>query len=44
MKLLPAVLPTMEIPMESLYQCRRGLLQRGWRRIEISISGYAAPE
>ena len=28
----------MEIPLGSLYQCRRGLLRRGWRRIEISVN------
>ena len=38
-KWLPAVLLIMEIPLGSLYQSRRGLLQRGWRRIEITISG-----
>jgi hypothetical protein len=27
---LPEVLPIMEILLESLYQCQRGLLQRGW--------------
>jgi hypothetical protein len=25
----------MEIPLGSLYQCRRGLFGRGWRWIEI---------
>ena len=38
-KWLPAVLPIMEIPLGSLYQCRRGLLQRWSRQTEISVSG-----
>jgi len=38
-KLLPAVLPIMEIPLGLLYKCRKGLLQRGWRRIDFSVSG-----
>jgi hypothetical protein len=29
----------MVILLESLYQCQRGLLQRGLGRIEISVSG-----
>jgi len=39
MKWLPEVLLIVEIPLESLYQCQRGLLRRGWWRIEISVSG-----
>jgi hypothetical protein len=35
-KWLPAVLPIMKILLGSLYQCRRGLLRRGWGRIGIS--------
>jgi hypothetical protein len=38
-KWLPAVLLIMEILLELLYQCRRGLFWRGWRWIEISLSG-----
>jgi hypothetical protein len=30
----------MKIPLGSLYQCRRGLLRRGWRQIEISVVSY----
>jgi len=33
MKCLPAVPPIIEIPLETLYQCRRELRRRGWRRI-----------
>jgi hypothetical protein len=29
-KWLPEVPPIMEIPLEMLYQCQRGLLRRGW--------------
>ena len=36
-KCLPDVLPIMEVPLESLCQCQRGLLQRGWGWIEISV-------
>jgi len=43
-KFLPAVLPILEIPLESLYQCRWGLLQRGWKRIENSIVSEVAVE
>ena len=35
MKKLSAVLPIMDILLGLLYQCRRGLLQSGWRRTEI---------
>jgi hypothetical protein len=38
-KWLPAVLRIMEIPLGLPYQCRRGLLWRGWKCIEISVSG-----
>ena len=38
-KWLSEVLPILEVPLESLYQCQRGLLQRGWGRIEISVGG-----
>ena len=38
-KWLPAVLPIMKILLGSLYQCRSGLLRRGWGRIEILVSG-----
>jgi hypothetical protein len=37
-KWLLEVLPIMEIPLESLYQCQRGLFRRGLRRTEISVS------
>jgi hypothetical protein len=37
--LLHTALPITEIPLGLLYQCRMGLLRRGCRRIEISISG-----
>jgi hypothetical protein len=43
-KFLPAVLPILEIPLESLYQCRWGLLQTGWKRIENSVVGKVATE
>jgi hypothetical protein len=36
-KWLPAVLPIMEIPLGSLYQCRRGLLRRGWRHRNFKL-------
>jgi hypothetical protein len=38
-KWLPEALPIMEILLELLYQCQRGLNRRGrgWR--EISVSG-----
>ena len=38
-KWLPEVLPIMEILLELLYHCRRGLLRREWGRTEISVSG-----
>lgn len=36
--ILQTVLPIMGIPLGLLYQCRMGLLPRGWRRIEILVS------
>ena len=36
---LPIVLPIMKILPGSMYQCRRGLLWRGWGQIEIPVSG-----
>jgi hypothetical protein len=35
----PAVLLIMEVPLGLLYYCRRGLLQRRWRRNKIVASG-----
>jgi len=34
----PTALPITEILLGLLHQCRRGLLQRGWRRKEILVS------
>jgi hypothetical protein len=43
-KWLPVVLPFMEIPLELLYQCQRGLLRRKVGRTEISVSVKAMVE
>jgi hypothetical protein len=36
--------PAKMTDVKELYQCRRGLLRRKWRRIEISVSDYATSE
>ena len=43
-KWLPEVFQIMKIPLESLYQCQRGLLWRGWWQIEILVSGWVMAE
>jgi hypothetical protein len=43
-KWLLEVLLIMEIPLESLYQCQRGLFRRVWRRTEISVSVKVSAE
>jgi hypothetical protein len=43
-KWLPEVFPIMEIPLELLYQCQRGLLRRKVGRTEISVSVKAIVE